>query len=157
MAESYQVISNWFIHKALAANVEITPMKLQKLLYLAHGWYLGIKGKPLITSHFHAWKYGPVHRDLYYDYRELGDSPILKVGNDTGFREESVKDCLNFIWERYSSLTAIELSNIASKEHSPWDCTMKSYVRTLTNIISNQMIKNYYQMQYKEIYHENEL
>ena len=57
-------IANYYIDKA---NVEDTPLdhlRLQKLVYLAHGWHLAIHGRPLIEESVEAWKYGPVIADL---------------------------------------------------------------------------------------------
>jgi hypothetical protein len=38
MAETAAAIANYFIDKALEDDRELTPMKLIKLVYLAHGW-----------------------------------------------------------------------------------------------------------------------
>ena len=39
---------------------EITTMQLLKLVYIAHGWMLGLYDKPLISDEVEAWQYGPV-------------------------------------------------------------------------------------------------
>jgi len=43
-------VANYFIKKSLQEKRPITPMKLQKLIYFAHGWNLGLAGKPLINE-----------------------------------------------------------------------------------------------------------
>jgi uncharacterized phage-associated protein len=53
-------IANEFIKVAKRNGVLLTPMKLQKLVYFAHGWYLALLGKPLINEPVEAWKFGPV-------------------------------------------------------------------------------------------------
>jgi len=42
-----------------------SPMKIIKLVYIAHGWMLGINGLPLMKDPIEAWRYGPVIRELY--------------------------------------------------------------------------------------------
>lgn len=44
----------------------LTRLEMQKIIYLAHMLYLGRTGMPLVEGNFEAWKYGPVHPDLYY-------------------------------------------------------------------------------------------
>ena len=38
-----KVIGKCFLDKAEQSGTTLTPMKLQKLIYYAHGWYLAIK------------------------------------------------------------------------------------------------------------------
>ena len=54
-----------------------TPMQLLKLVYIAHGWTLGICATPLITEQVEAWKYGPVIPDLYQHVKKYGSSSIF--------------------------------------------------------------------------------
>ena len=44
----------------------ITPLKLQKILYYAHGYYLANYDKPLFQEDFQAWANGPVCPELFY-------------------------------------------------------------------------------------------
>jgi len=41
-------VANYLIGKAHSEGDRITVMKLLKLVYIAHGWSLGLTGKPLI-------------------------------------------------------------------------------------------------------------
>lgn len=41
-------------------GVSVDTMKLLKLVYITHGWYLGFNEEPLISDEIQAWKYGPV-------------------------------------------------------------------------------------------------
>ncbi|MFQ5632018.1 MAG: Panacea domain-containing protein, partial [bacterium] len=54
-----RLIANYFIDFARKDGVAISPMKLQKLVYFAHGYYLAITGQPLIEEEIQAWRYGP--------------------------------------------------------------------------------------------------
>lgn len=58
----------------------LSNLELQKLLYLAHMFYLGrTNGQPLVPGYFEAWDYGPVHPDLYRCVRVFGSEPVQNV------------------------------------------------------------------------------
>ena len=50
-------VANYFIDKAKADGVPLTHMKLQKLIYFAHGWHLALYGEPLIDEEIQAWEF----------------------------------------------------------------------------------------------------
>ncbi len=54
---SAKLVANYFLKKAAAEGVTLDPMKLQKLVYIAHGWHLGLLGAPLLRSPIEAWTY----------------------------------------------------------------------------------------------------
>ena len=54
----------------------LTNLRLQKLLYLAHMFHLGMTDKGLVDGHFEAWELGPVHPKVYREVRKFGSSPI---------------------------------------------------------------------------------
>ena len=75
MTYSTQDIANYFLQKG-EKDPTMTPMKLIKLVYIAHGWNLGLTGKPLVSEDAEAWKYGPVFPSLYNKYRGFKDGKI---------------------------------------------------------------------------------
>lgn len=66
---SAKAIANKFLDIAESEGAKIDPMKMQKLVYIAHGWGLGFLGEPLITQDIEAWKYGPIISDLYHEFK----------------------------------------------------------------------------------------
>jgi uncharacterized phage-associated protein len=55
---------------------DITPLKLQKLLYYAEGLSLALRAKSLFSEPILAWRYGPVVRDVYKEYEYAGRNSI---------------------------------------------------------------------------------
>lgn len=52
------------------AASDITPMKLQKLLYYCQGYSLGTTGRPLFEDSIVAWRFGPVVKSVHREYQE---------------------------------------------------------------------------------------
>ncbi|MCB0375635.1 MAG: DUF4065 domain-containing protein, partial [Sinomicrobium sp.] len=73
------IVANYFLSK-YGVDYHITPMKLVKLVYIAHGWHLGITDNALIDENPEAWKYGPVIPRIYHEFKKFGKNPI-KIAN----------------------------------------------------------------------------
>lgn len=58
---------------------KLSNLQLQKMIYLAHMFYLGEHNQPLIEEKFEAWDYGPVQPDLYHWVKTYGSAPVRKV------------------------------------------------------------------------------
>jgi uncharacterized phage-associated protein len=57
----------------------VSNLELQKILYLAHMFYLGRNGAPLLNEDFEAWDYGPVIPELYHRAKAFGSGPVRNV------------------------------------------------------------------------------
>lgn len=57
---------------------QMTNLRLQKILYFAHMYFLGIYKRPLIKEEFEAWDYGPVELQLYRHVKMYGKESIGK-------------------------------------------------------------------------------
>ena len=153
MTAKTQDVANWFINKGVEEGSPIDPLKLQKLIYLAHGWSLGVRAEPLIKTHFKAWKYGPVLRKLYRRYQSYGMDPI-KGTTDEEYKKLSdyITSLLVFTWERYKNFTSVELSNLTHEKHGPWDKTLENITDTYDATIDNELIQEFYNQKYREYY-----
>src|SRR5271163_1555007 len=60
----------------------LTHLRLQKLLYYAQGWYLGIFGRALFTNRIEAWRHGPVVPDVYKELKKHGGATIAATSNE---------------------------------------------------------------------------
>ena len=54
----------------VARELEMTSMRLQKLLYYAHGCHLAMHGVPLFSDKIEAWSNGPVVRTVFAEHRK---------------------------------------------------------------------------------------
>lgn len=127
-----RAVSNFFYDRAQRCGLPLTIMTLLKVLYFAHGWYLAKYGKPLIAQPFEAWKYGPVNRVVYDQYRKYGNKPLDKravsldprkamfVETSYLFDHETEK-LLDAVFEYYTRFHAFTLSDLTHEKGSPWD------------------------------------
>lgn len=68
---SVEDIANYFLSKGEKfGKRSITPLKIQKLVYYAQGFYLALFNKPLFNEKIEAWQHGPVCRILYNKYKK---------------------------------------------------------------------------------------
>jgi len=148
MAFEAKAVANEFLDIAWGESKIITPMKIQKLTYFAHGWHLALADQPLIDEQVEAWKFGPVIRTLYSEFREYGTAPItshassverIPGGSKLAFRffrpkllgeDQSAiyaRSLLKRVWQVYGIYTAIQLSNMTHEAGSPWSETVAEY------------------------------
>src|SRR4051794_31282897 len=88
MPYSAAAVANYFIDLAAQESKTLTPMKVQKLVYYAHGWHLAITGEPLIDEQVEAWRWGPVIHSLYSCLAEHGNQAIRKPVQTVGFEKK---------------------------------------------------------------------
>lgn len=123
------VAANYFVEKAKKAKRDIGLLKVIKLVYLAHGWYLSLNKEPLIREQIEDWKHGPVVRSVYDAFKGYGKRPIKETAK-TGIgpemkRIEKMADdetiqSLKNIGEFYRDWTPWQLSELTHEEGSPW-------------------------------------
>ncbi len=121
-------IANEFVRMGMDEGRPIDPMKLQKLVYLAHGWHLAFRGQPLIQDAIEAWQYGPVIPSLYAQFRRYGARDITAPGPEAANAPaitNDVRALLQQVWKKYGGLSAIELSMFTHEAGFAWDLTKK--------------------------------
>jgi uncharacterized phage-associated protein len=158
-----KAVANYFLELARKDGKDLDPMKIQKLVYFAHGWCLALKDAPLITERIEAWRYGPVVRELYGAFRDAGSGPITHAAFEVQFRDlkmtfhapsiddqeddgqvdkQFARELMDEIWKVYGGFSAIQLSNLTHAEGTPWAETW-SPNRT-NSTISDDLIKKYF-------------
>lgn len=152
MYSSYQ-IANYFIKKSQDTGVELTPMKLIKLCYIAHGWYLALYDNQLLDESVVAWKYGPVIEKIYDAFRKYGKHQITELyttgenPNDYPFPDKTIEAFLDKIWEAYGvKYNGLQLSTLTHQINTPWDLVWnkRGGSNKQSAIIPNDVIKEHY-------------
>ena len=155
---SSTTIANYFVAKSLSERVPLTPMKLLKLVYIAHGWFLGNHGKPLIYDQIQAWHYGPVIPVLYHLTKHRGPKP-LKAFVLSPFRArneellpDDIQGFLDLVWEEYRDYSGPELSRLTHQVNAPWALARKKHPYVPFNVpISNEVIQEYYRKKVERV------
>ncbi len=144
-------IANEFIRIGREKGVPITMMKLIKLVFFAHGWHLGLYGRPLVSEQPEAWKYGPVFRNLYhslpYSGSQVIESPIASPlgGKFEAFLSIQQAQLMEKVFNVYGHLGAFALSEKTHEEGSPWKITVDE--KGLNSSIEDGVIQNYFREQ----------
>ena len=146
-----RLVANHFIQRA---ENPLTALQVIKLVYIAHGWMLGLYDRELINQKVKAWKHGPVIPELYESVRKFRGSPIdmtlevpVKEIKELHHLED---DLINQVTEKYSQLSGIVLSQITHQLGTPWH---EVYKQDSDTEIPNSMIREYYHN--KHTMHQN--
>lgn len=158
---SSAAIANTFLRLANRDGEGVDPMKLQKLVYLSHGWHLGHTDEALSLEPVQAWRWGPVFPDLYHAVKHWGREPVrdklhdLAPGRDGGLRlvTPRIKDEKSFdhriveaVWRRYGRVyTGPQLSMLTHQAGTPWHDIWMEKKQRHNAVIPNSLIAAHYQ------------
>ena len=152
MPLSPSTVANFFLEAGHRENVPVTPLMLQKLVYFAHGWYVGFTGEPLIDQPVEAWKYGPVVPSLYHEFKDFGNSPITRLSSSSAILPELARDVLaakpllERVWKTYSKYTASQLSALSHHPNGPWARAALMQNGPVPNrVIPESLIRDYFE------------
>ena len=121
-------VANNILKRAFNQNVDVTPMKLQKLLYFVYKRYLQTTGEPLFEELFQTWRYGPVVESVYVAFKEYGANHIDRLYEDERSqiwladeeRSDAIRMALDFVWSKYSEYNGIILSGYTHQPNTAW-------------------------------------
>src|SRR6185437_420557 len=140
-----------------ARRLELSNLKLQKLLFLSHAFYLVETGRPLVRGSFEAWQYGPVHREAYDAFKKFGAKPITedaeKFDPVTGARrpiafpaDHQLLDVICKVIDFHGGKSPAELVKLTHAEKGPWHHIVEAAANN-ANIglkISNEVILKHF-------------
>ncbi|ABD81975.1 Panacea domain-containing protein [Saccharophagus degradans] len=140
-----------FLQKAASEGGSLTPMQLQKLVYIAHGCSLGWCDAPLIKDDVYAWKFGPVIEDLYHCFKrfradevQVTDKQIEAMVEAAGF-SDAEDEIIDAVWNNYKHYSGPQLSDLTHQPGTPWYQTWRhgdsSYAGA---VIDNRTIAEHY-------------
>ncbi|OQB11527.1 MAG: hypothetical protein BWY15_02448 [Firmicutes bacterium ADurb.Bin193] len=125
---SVRALCNTILKKAFDEGIDITPMKMQKLIYFIYKDFLKRTGSALFRENFLAWKNGPVLNSVYDEFKSFRAHPITRFAKDAQGKvflisedaAEDILDSISDVWGKYKYFSGIELSNLTHKEGSAW-------------------------------------
>lgn len=120
----------------------LTPLKLQKILYLAQGWSYVWDDVAAFHDDFCAWQYGPVNEKVYEAFKKYSRSEIPEAEGISELVDSSVEETLEAVWSEYGKMTAYDLVELTHRQE-PWK---HAYARGLR--ITNSSIQEYFQSTY---------
>lgn len=136
MAYSAQAVANAFIERAKKGMIpELTPMKVQKLLFYTQSWYLRFNnGTPLFNDNFERWRFGPVIPSIYHELKLYGYHPVTAkisgvIQSPQGLRvitpeinhnDTSAVHLIDQISKTYGKYTGSELSAMTHAPGAAW-------------------------------------
>jgi uncharacterized phage-associated protein len=137
-------VAEYMLYVANEQKRPLTPMQVLKLVYIAHGWLLGLYGRPLVNESVEAWQYGPVIPSLYHDYKRYGSSPIDSIPSvkPTSDFDDAEMSVMNQVWKGYGYRSGVSLSSLTHEPGTPWSITVQQ--SGLGAEISNDLIEDYY-------------
>ncbi len=147
-----RLVANAMLFKARQEGVRLTHLKVQKLVFFMHAWSLVFFTESVVSERPQAWQYGPVFDSLYHDLKGFGSSEIdaylLQIEPLSGERKALMPvqsdsqfwGLLDRVWERYSSLSARQLSTITHEAGGPWEAARHSKVA----VLPDQQVRAYY-------------
>lgn len=135
-------VANAFIRRHGQA-MELTNLKLNKLVYYAQVESLRASGSSLFDDPIEAWQYGPVEPAVYRTFRKYGRRRIL---HEEGHCVSSaqVDRIVDAVARSYGNLTAYDLVNWSHREGGAWHSVYradKDVEITADDIIASDDIK----------------
>lgn len=125
-------VANCFLGLANRDEEKLGIVRLHKLVYFAHGWFLGFDNEePLIEEALEAWAWGPVFPSLYYKLAGHAGEDISQVMDGSpDVSDEETRDFIDMIWKAYRPLRTLQLSAMAHQKGSPWYSTVTEALET---------------------------
>jgi uncharacterized phage-associated protein len=125
-------VANEFIRRA--GNVGVDHMKLQKLVYYAHGLSLS-RGETLVNEQPQVWKLGPVFNSLYFELKYHGGDLITVPERESTYgrapaidrSDSESSEYVDRVWGKFAKYTAMQLSNRTHKPGTPWFITAQRH------------------------------
>lgn len=136
------------IERAKKVGIGVTNLKLQKLLYIAHGASLAAYDKTLVTEDFAAWRYGPVLESLYHDLKVFGsdivqpDAPYIQRWGVVPSEDHQSIEVIDDVLENFGRRSGASLVDWSHEKNGPWYAVYEDDTKNLK--IPNVAIQEYF-------------
>lgn len=146
-------VAEYLLQRASEVSRALSPMKLIKLVYIAHGWMLGLYGRPLFHGDVEAWRYGPVIRELYHEIKKFRARAVptgqIALSDDASEFDEYEKGVMNQVHDVYGTkYSALQLSKMTHSPGTPWDIVYNKMGQDF--VIPNDLIEHHYADLYRK-------
>ncbi len=116
-----RAVANYLLRHAQENGVPVAATDLVKLVFLSHGWMLGLHHRPLIRDKVVTTSVGPMIWGVYRGFKQQGlnlhkEIPSIKVVQFT----EQEKKVMEDVFQRYSTKSPFELTSIITRPGTPW-------------------------------------
>jgi uncharacterized phage-associated protein len=125
MAHDVRVVGNRFVYLCRENDYRLTGIGLQKFIFLAHGWHMGLYGieNRMLDDRAEVWRRGPVVETGHRAFQGLGHlkrkyAPIPEEAHSE-LNDCEIETC-DFVMERYGHLSPFELTMMTHQEGVPW-------------------------------------
>lgn len=124
--KSIEMNAKYIISYFNEKNIDVTNLKLQKLLYFLEAIYMVLEdANSLFDEDFYAWDFGPVNDKIYQIYKYYGNFPI-SLDEKININPNN-KKYIEELFRNFSEFKAFELVSISHQEGSPWSEINKKY------------------------------
>ncbi|MCM3324225.1 Panacea domain-containing protein [Cytobacillus kochii] len=138
------MISAFDIANLLTSRMQLTHLKLQKLIYLFYCKFVKKYDYRPFDEEFYAWQYGPVIKELYEKYKIYGRDEIEQEDNDYLILKDKpfklsvfskftktpidykIVETLEETIKEYGEYSAFSLVDLTHVEDGPWDIIYKN-------------------------------
>lgn len=122
---SVKAVCNSILKRSFEDGIKVTPMKLQRIIYLVYKEYLKRTGCILFRDNIQVWRNGLVVMSIYDDYKYFKDKGITRFNRDINGRVSIVSDIVILgiiyaIWDTYKNKSGIELSEVIRGTGGAW-------------------------------------
>jgi len=144
----------YLLRKASDEGRELDPLQINKLVYICHGWALGILKKPMIenrSNQIQAWKYGPVVQEVYDLLKGCGSQKLsytsfCNILGSNGIGKNAIEEVLekqlgkilekkpemckiiDMVWYVYKDVSGGQLITLTHKNETPWKQHVKKNI-----------------------------
>lgn len=142
-------VARYFItlnkEQCLDELIDLSKLKLQKLLYYAQGYYTAMFNKPLFEENIEAWEHGPVVREIYDALKHI--EGIYIPTNTYAMSDSEIslldKDAKELIEDVFSVMGQYSAWKLRERTHneSPWE---NNYEKGQNKLIPLEDIKSYF-------------
>lgn len=118
---------------------------LNKILYLAHCYYMMKTGKELIEERFQAWTIGPIIPEVYWEYSIYSGAPIIPFYKLEYKMDPEVDKIICKLVRNLSSMELWKLPKLYNFEGSAWSKTYVKgkYLEIKPSLIREDVEENY--------------